>query len=78
MDPSEPLEALRRCPDCGATTTLSQPEIEQPDRLLGSCPTCGCWVILADAVRPGQGAGWDVEAVIFSQADSASRARVTA
>lgn len=39
------------CPGCRAGLNVHQPEPDQPDRLLGTCPGCGLWsliVVVAD------------------------------
>jgi hypothetical protein len=50
------------CPACDSSLDLHQPDPFQPDRLLGTCPSCRAWCVLdADAavvtVLPPQAAG---------------------
>jgi hypothetical protein len=32
-----------KCPGCDSPLAIHQPEIEIPDRLLGTCESCGLW-----------------------------------
>jgi hypothetical protein len=48
-----PLERVRfecasevLCAQCQTVLDLHQPDPEQPDRLLGTCPDCGTWHLM--------------------------------
>jgi hypothetical protein len=34
------------CRRCGQGLDLNQPDPEDPDRWLGTCPACGCWQVV--------------------------------
>jgi len=34
------------CPDCQKPLDVHQPDPEQPERLLGTCPACKAWFLL--------------------------------
>ena len=34
------------CTGCGEVLDLHQPDVEQPDRLLGICPECRTWFLI--------------------------------
>jgi hypothetical protein len=38
--------AAAPCPDCRSDLNIHQPEPDQPDRLLGTCPACGLWSLI--------------------------------
>ena len=39
-------EPVAACSRCRQEMELHQPDINQPDRLLGICPDCGDWVMI--------------------------------
>jgi hypothetical protein len=41
------------CLECGTELDVHQPDLEQPDRLLGTCEACGAWYLLT--CLPAQG-----------------------
>ena len=34
------------CPGCRESLDLHQPDPSRPERLLGTCPSCGSWFII--------------------------------
>ncbi|HWE37458.1 MAG TPA: hypothetical protein VG406_12890 [Isosphaeraceae bacterium] len=34
------------CRRCGRALELNQPDPDDPDRWLGTCPACGCWQVV--------------------------------
>jgi hypothetical protein len=34
------------CPRCGADLSLHQPDLDQPQRLLATCPECRSWYLV--------------------------------
>lgn len=34
------------CPHCDEPLVLHQPDADQPDRLLGTCPDCRAWFLI--------------------------------
>lgn len=38
--------AAAPCPGCRADLNVHQPEPDRPDRLLGTCPSCGLWALV--------------------------------
>jgi hypothetical protein len=43
-----PGATLLRCPDCHDSLDLHQPDIEQPEQLLGTCSCCSKWFWLVE------------------------------
>ncbi len=41
-----------RCPDCEGALVLHQPDVRNPDRLLGVCKRCSDWFLMD--LRPDQ------------------------
>ena len=39
------------CPGCGGDIELHQPDIELPNRLLGTCQDCKTWYLLNDLLE---------------------------
>jgi hypothetical protein len=39
------------CPHCEDPLDLHQPDSAQPDRLLGTCPDCRAWFLIAPQAR---------------------------
>ena len=39
-------EPVTTCSRCLQEMELHQPDVDQPDRLLGICPECGDWVMI--------------------------------
>jgi hypothetical protein len=44
LDPQPP--SLTHCPNCDCEMALHQPDIDLPDRLLGTCMACKSWFLL--------------------------------
>ena len=42
----EPTDEFVECPTCRTPLELHQPDIEQPDRLLGICRNCHGWALV--------------------------------
>ncbi len=40
------------CEDCDCPVDIHQPDVERPQRLLGTCPECGTWYLLVGAAGP--------------------------
>lgn len=38
--------AVFRCLTCQVLLTIHQPDVNLPDRLLGTCPECRCWFLV--------------------------------
>jgi hypothetical protein len=45
LDPDE-LVPQALCLRCEGPLDRHQPDVQQPDRVLGTCPTCGAWYLL--------------------------------
>jgi hypothetical protein len=41
-------EAISRvgCPNCQCELSVHQPDLELPDRMLGTCPECKSWYLM--------------------------------
>jgi hypothetical protein len=39
------------CANCQTPLDRHQPDIEQPDRLLGTCCECRCWYLIDDCAH---------------------------
>ncbi len=43
-----PTKGVARCLSCKEDLALHQPDVERPDRLLGTCHECGRWYLIDD------------------------------
>ena len=50
-----PIDGLAAvpCPSCTEPLSLSQPDPDDPDRLVATCPACGEWFLLVTSSAPG-------------------------
>jgi hypothetical protein len=45
LTPHDPLPEPR-CPNCQAPLEVHQPDVEHPERLLGTCKVCKAWCLI--------------------------------
>lgn len=53
LDRGLDARAVRVCPGCRDQMQLHQPDLDQPDRLLATCPSCQCWYVLDESASTG-------------------------
>ncbi len=47
LDPTSSWDDSIHCLACGEGLDVNQPDLADPDHLLGTCPACGSWHLLA-------------------------------
>lgn len=65
-----------RCVECSGELTWHQPDPDDPNRLLGTCPACGAWHVL-DLLHPKRVVfaliprAWQVDRAAVGQSNAA-------